>query len=268
MSSFIAKKLDILASPTLKNVMKPPPSNRRPSQKVAKLVRARIEKGGERLWRMDDFRDQPFTAVAQTLSRLARTGQIQRLSKGTYYSARQTAFGQSRPNLTAVRKLASRQKPLFPAGTAAANLLGFTTQTARQGEIATSAGSLPRKLIGSEIIIHTRRPEAWTSLTETEAAILDFLRRGGRTSELTPQETIRRTINLLSKSSSYQRLARVASSEPPRVRAILGALGEEMGADQKTLDRLRRSLNPLSKFDFGIFSGIATARAWQAKRTR
>ena len=55
-------------------------------------------------------------------------------------------------------------------------------------------------------------------------------------------------------------------SEPPRVRAILGALGEMMKRDRKTLERLRRSLNPLSKFDFGIFTSMPNAKAWQAKR--
>lgn len=245
--------------------MKTSSSKRQPSSTVAKQVRARIENGGERLWRMADFRDQSFPAVAQTLSRMARQGQIQRLSKGTYYHARQSTFGTTLPNQTAVRNLASRTKALFPAGTAAANLLGFTTQTARRSEIATPASSLPRKLIGSEAVIHTRRPQAWKNLTYTEAAILDFLRHGGRPSELTPEETVRRMTDLLSKSNTFARLMRVASTEPPRVRAILGALGEKIGADRKSLDRLRQSLNPLSKFDFGIFAVMSNSKSWQGK---
>jgi hypothetical protein len=35
------------------------------SHRVMKLVRQRIEGGGERLWRFEDFRDMPFSAVAQ-----------------------------------------------------------------------------------------------------------------------------------------------------------------------------------------------------------
>ena len=217
------------------------------------------------LWRMEDFSDLPSAAVAQTLSRLARTNDIQRLSKGTYYRSRQSAFGRTRPNPSAIRKLASRKTTLFPAGMAAANLLGFTTQTARFGEASTSATSIPRKLIGPDIVIHTRRPEAWASLTEAEAALLEFLRRGGRASELTPNETIRRTQELLSEQSFFAHLLDVAHSEPPRIRAILGAFGERLGADREKIDLLRRSLNPLSKFDFGIFSALPNAKAWQAK---
>src|SRR5438132_10797710 len=115
------------------------------SPRVTQSVRQRIERGGERLWRLEDFRDLSFAAVAQALSRLTRAGAIERLSKGVYYRTRQTAFGKSRPNPTTIQKLASQRKAVFPSGVAAANLLGFSTQNARNGEIATSAMSLPRK---------------------------------------------------------------------------------------------------------------------------
>ena len=133
------------------------------SSPIMGLVRRRIERTGERLWRLEDFDDLPFSAVAQSLSRLTREGAIERLSKGVYYRARKTTFGKSLPSPTAIQKLASQRKSgLYPAGIAAANLLGFTTQTARRSEISTSALSLPRKLIGSGMtVVHTRRPEAW-----------------------------------------------------------------------------------------------------------
>ncbi len=238
------------------------------SRDTAAVVRRRIKRGGERLWQLDDFRDLPFAAVAQALIRLARTGYIERLSKGVYYRARQTAFGKSRPNPAAIQKLAALRKRLFPSGTVAAALLGFTTQTGARNEIATSASSVPRKLVGQETIIHTRRPEAWSKLSEADGALLDFLRRGGRASELTPVDTIQRTLALLAEDCSYQRLAAVARTEPPRVRAILGALGEQLGRPSRDLDRLRASLNPSSRFDFGMFTDLPNARAWQAKGRR
>ena len=180
------------------------------------FVRQQIERGGERLWKLEDFRDRPFAAVAQALSRLTRQGRLERLSKGVYYRTRDTSFGKSRPNPAAIQRLASRRKSVFPSGIAAANLLGFSTQTAKQNEVATSALSLPRKLVGSDTVIHTRRPEAWASLSESDAALLDFLRRAGRTSELSPEETIRRTIMLFSEKGRFERLLRIAASEPPR----------------------------------------------------
>ncbi len=150
-----------------------------------------------------------FPAVAQTLSRLTRNGTLQRLSKGVYYRPRTTAFGPSRPSPTAIKKLAEGTKTIFPSGTAAANLLGFSTQTPRRSELATSSLSLPRKLIGADTRVHARRPEAWKSLSETEAALLDFLRKGGSTSELSAERTIQKTLALLAKDRHLERLLKV-----------------------------------------------------------
>ena len=239
------------------------------SRQTAKWIRQRIEEGGERLWRFEDFSGLPVPAVAQALSRLARQGKLQRLSKGVYYRARQTALGSSRPNPAAVRGLAAKRKTIiFPSGIAAANLLGFTTQTASRSEIATNASSLPRKLVGSETTIHTRRPEAWVGLSDVEAALLDFLRRGGKTSELSPEETVSRTLTLCRHPSRFERLLKLADSEPPRVRAMIGAIGEELGKKPAALKRLRASLNPLSRFDFGILKALPSASRWQAKENR
>ena len=236
-------------------------------QQVAPWVRQQIKKGEERLWRLDDFPGAPVSAVAQALSRLAREGELERLSKGIYYRPRQTALGKSQPNPAAIRRLAvTRDKSVFPAGISAANLLGFTTQSAARVEVATSGFRLPRKLLGSDTVVHTRRPEAWKDLAETDAALLDFLRRSGRTSELSPEEIVERTLALCREEGRFKRLLNVAASEPPRVRAMLGAIGAQIGEKPASLESLRESLNPISRFDFGMLNGLAHATDWQAKR--
>jgi hypothetical protein len=53
--------------------------------------------------------------------------------------------------------------------------------------------------------------------------------------------------------------------EPPRVRAMLGALGEELSISSRLLDELRGSLNPLSRYDFGRLESLRYAKQWQAK---
>lgn len=267
-SSFFAIKLDILLSYRHSLLMGPTAKRKDQSPRVMRLVRQRIERGGERLWRFDDFRDLPFSAVAKALSRLTRVGTIERLSKGTYYRTRQTTFGKSRPNPATIRQLAARRKTVFPSGLAAANLLGFTTQTGRQSEVATSALSLPRKLVGTDTVVHTRRPEAWASLSEKDAALLDFLRHGAKFSELSQEETIQKILALLSEQQRLDRLLKIADTEPPRVRAMLGALSEHLGRNGRTLHRLRASLNPLSRFDFGMLTALPNAVAWQAKERR
>jgi hypothetical protein len=235
------------------------------AKNTAETVRARIESSGERLWRLADFSDMPSTAVAQTLSRLHRQGEIQRLGKGLYYRPRQTSFGPSRPNAAQLRSLTFRQKAVFPAGTAAANLLGFTTQNPARLELATDSASLPRLFLGKEALVHTRRPASWRTLSETDAALLDFLRNRGETSELPPEETVDKLLQYFREPGRCERLLKVAPSEPPRVRAMLGAISEQIGEPQTVLVKLRESLNPLSRFDFGILAALAYARQWQAK---
>ena len=63
----------------------------------------------------------------------------------------------------------------------------------------------------------------------------------------------------------FKRLLKVAASEPPRVRAMLGAIGEQIRQPETVLNKLQESLNPLSRFDFGILAALTYARRWQAK---
>lgn len=232
---------------------------------AAETVRRQIEASGERVWRLADFEGMPFTAVAQALSRLSRQGVIKRLGKGLYYRSRPTAFGDSKPNRAQIRSLPVRRKGVYPAGIAAANLLGFTTQNPARVEVATDGVSLPRLIVGKETVIHTRRPEAWRQLSETDAALLDFLRRRGEASELSPGKTIAKLIEHFREPGRFWHLLGIAESEPPRVRAMLGAIGQQIGQPEHRLAPLRKDLNPLSRFDFGILSGLAHAREWQAK---
>ena len=235
---------------------------------ISEKVRQRIEAGGERAWRLADFDGLPFGAVAQALSRLSRQGVIQRLGKGLYYRSRQTAFGPSRPNRTQLRSLPLRLKGVFPSGMAAANLLGFTTQNPARVELSTDGLSLPRQLVGKEAVVHTRRPESWRTLSETDAALLDFLRNRGTSSELSQEKTAARLMEYFREAGRFKRLLKVAPSEPPRVRAMLGAIGQQLGMSAGPLTELRKSLNPLTRFDFGRLAALTFAKQWQAKERK
>ncbi len=229
---------------------------------VTGAVRARVEKGGERYWRYVDFDKLPAQAVAQALHRLENEGVVRKVRKGIYYRGRQTAFGPSVPSDSDIAAVALRT-PLQPAGLTAANILGLTTQNPARGEYATTSQNAPG--VVQDAIVHTRRPASRGSLSSTEGALLEFLRERGRSSELSPKKTAHRLLTLLRENQTYERVARAAMHEPPRVRAMLGALGEELGASGPTLARLRRSLNALSRYDFGILNQLRYADRWQAR---
>jgi hypothetical protein len=233
-----------------------------PKLSTAATVRDRVTHGDADYWRHSSFTDLPASAVAMALSRLAREGALQRVGKGVYYRPRQTSLGPSGPAASAIAAQSLRA-PVHPAGLTAANVLGLSTQNPRRAEYATSAAGSPTSL--RDAVVHTGRPAGRAGLSVEDGAILETLRERARYSDLSPQRTINRLRRLLSDEDDFKRLAAAALEEPPRVRAILGALGEESGMPESTLAPLRESLNPLSRFDFGTLGSLHFARRWQAK---
>jgi len=230
---------------------------------VAKRIQGRIKASGEHLWTLADFGDASPTAVVKALSRMVHKGEIQRLGRGLYYRPRKTAFGPSKPSKSIISGMPIRHS-VFPAGLAAANLLGFTTQNSARPEVATEGSSLPRLIVGKEARVHPRRPAAWSKLSKTDAALLDFLRNRGQHSELNRDETVRLLLCLFRKPGQFERLLKVAASEPPRVRAMLGAVGQQLRQPKSRLLPLRDSLNRLTRFDFGKLMALKHANEWQA----
>ena len=237
-----------------------PPTRRQPGN-IARTIRRRIESHPDRLWTSADFAGLPGAAVGATLSRLARAGALQRIRPGLYYRPRLTIVGPSRPSAQSIAAKKLSEAPQ-PAGLTAASTLGLTTQNPGRLELAVTRGSVTSALNAE---VHVRRPASRRGLSAKEAAILEVLRDRGKASDLNATDTIRRVAQLLKEAKTFDRLAKAAKDEPPRVRAMLGALGETIGESDRQLARLRRTLNPTSKFDFALFRALPNARAWQAK---
>lgn len=228
----------------------------------ATRVYERVRAGGERYWSLSDFRDLSASAAAHALSRLAAEGELQRVRKGLYYRSKSTALGPSTPSASAMLAQTTHA-PLHPAGLTAGASLGLSTQNPARPEFATPAAAAPGIL--RDATVYTRRPPSRAELDADDGALLELLRDRARYSDLPPQETVKRLVQMLSDPIRFKRLADAALSEPPRVRAILGALGEQAGAPGSSLDSLRTSLNPISRFDFGMLRALPNASDWQAR---
>ena len=227
---------------------------------AAKRMRLRIRRGGERFWRHSDFADLPPAAVSQALSRLARRGDLERVSKGLYYRPRPTVLGASRPAPDAVA-VRSSAKRLHPAGLTAAHYLGFTTQNPAFPEYASSAPAAPSALRHAHV--RTRRPRNRDHLTDKESAVLELLRDRARTSDLGAEATCARLLDLLDDQRSFERLSKAALDEPPRY-APCSAQPASNCRCPRLLKPLRASLNPLSRYDFGTLNCLPAAGDWQA----
>ena len=227
-------------------------------------IRQRILAGGERFWNHQDLSDYPSATIAKTFTQLIKEGILQRISKGHYYHPRPTRFGYSQP-VRSELPYQLTQTRVYPAGVNAANLLGFTTQNAIDGTFATTASSLPTAWLGQRAKLYTRRPNTWENLSATEAALLDFLRSRGEWSDLSPVETNQQLLTHFRVPGRFERLVAIAHAEPPRVRAMLGAIGQELKYSKDFLQQLRMDLNPYSRFEFGKLSSLWYAQEWQAK---
>lgn len=229
---------------------------------VATRVYERVRKGGERYWLLSDFGDLSATAVAHALSRLTSAGELQRVRKGVYYRSKETVLGPTVPSVNAVASRTAKA-PLHPSGLTAGTALGLSTQNPMRPEFATASATVPSAV--ADALVHTGRPRSRLDLDAAQAALLEVLRDRARYSDLSPEGTVDRLVKMLSDHKRFERLAKAALDEPPRVRAMLGALGERAGARSKPLEWLRASLNPLTKFDFGVLRVLPNAKDWQAR---
>jgi hypothetical protein len=79
----------------------------------------------------------------------------------------------------------------------------LSTQNAVRGEFATTAASVPRKILGTHARIHISRPADWNSLSPTNAALLDLLRSRGKFSELSNAQTQQRLLDYLRQGDCF-----------------------------------------------------------------
>ena len=64
------------------------------------------------------------------------------------------------------------------------------------------------------------------------------------------------------------RAGAVAAIDVGLARAILGAIAQQLGKPPDVLTKLRKTLNSLSRFDFGALTSLSFARKWQAKEKK
>jgi len=233
---------------------------------VASAIRSKVEKApADRLWTFRDFRAFPGSAVAMTLSRLARKGVVRRLRKGVYYRPKKTRFGELKPDAVRVVStvLDSKDVAWMPSGLAAWNALGLTTQISA---VPTLAVVRRVSVEAPETAVRLRVVPTLRACSAEERAALDALRDLRRIPGTTPEATIRRLADLCRAGRLvFARMTRAAHHEPPRVRALLGLIGTLLREDSGALARLKDSLNPVTTFQLGLAGHFPQAANWNIR---
>lgn len=144
-----------------------------PTSSVAASVRAALAQRPSRCFVHASELPGPLGAVEAELARLARRGHLRRVRKGLYWQGPRTALGIAAPDPETVA-LEVAGRGAGPAGIAAAQWLGLTTQVAGQPTIAVP-GRVPTAVPGVRFCARSSRRRE-LDLDPTEVAVVEVLR--------------------------------------------------------------------------------------------
>jgi len=231
---------------------------------VAKKVANRIlcSKIPNKVWSYSDFKDLPAIAVAKTLSNLSKKNIIQRVEKGLYYLPKKTVLGIVPPknNILAISRANKKSKFSCISGLSGYNKIGLTTQVPN---IITIACDYPVRNKGNVKYILRNKPY---SGTEFERIVLDAIRDIDNIPDTTAIDTINKIMNFIKLDKvNINDLGYSAIKEPPKVRAIVGALGQELWMDNKLLTRLKNKINPNTVVYSDVINSLKFAEQWKIK---
>ena len=201
---------------------------------VAPEVRKRVLASRDHFWRPENFDGSP-DAVAQALSRMARTGEVRRVRRGLYWRGAPTRLGMAPPPPDRLASAVVGGTGSGPAGWSAALALGLSNQVARR-----EAGSVPGRSPRSPCAVHYVSRAASTKrrderLRPAEVALLEVLRDWDGLVEVPAADAVAR-IERLADSGTVRldRVARASDTEPPRVRERLRRLLAALGRPDMT----------------------------------
>ncbi len=239
---------------------------------VTKKIEQQVEKflpGTTFTYKDLPIRKGEYTAASKALERLRKKGKIKRFSKGVFYKPKQTVFGEILPDEEKVITpylFKNGKRIAYITGLLLYNKMGLTTQIPKEISIA----SREKRIYVSKGNIKATPVKSYVEVTDENYKYLQFLdalKDWKNIPDLDKKSSIILLTNLLKKFNKKEtnRLINFALAYPPRVRAFLGALLENLNK-KRNLDVLEESLNPLSEYKLGISKDILpTVEKWNIK---
>ena len=206
-------------------------------------------------------------AASKALSRLVDKGVIKRARKGYYYKPKVSVFGEQKPREDALLSLYlfdKNKQVAYITGTRLYNRLGLTTQVPNSIRIASLDKQVKGK-VGNTIVKPAKSYVKVTADNIKYLEILDVIKDLNSIPDLKKNDGIIFLKNILRGFDTIQikKLVTYGAAYPPKVRALLGALLEEIKINFSTYDVLKRSMNPSSSFEYGINSQLLpTVNSW------
>ena len=205
-------------------------------------------------------------AVIKALNRMVASGKIAKLSKGKYYKPENTPFGNLQPNQAQIVKdlLEENGKITgYLTGYGIYNQLGLTTQVSNTIQIGKNQVR-PNFKRERYTISFVKQKNNITKENIPLLQLLDAVRYIKKIPDTSIESSCKRFLAILKKldEKEIKTLVRLALKYPPAVRALLGALLEQL-QQVKAIELLFKSLNPITKYKMkGAVKAISTTEKW------
>jgi hypothetical protein len=198
-------------------------------------------------------------ALAKTLSRLVKKGEIVRIEKGKYYRPRKTSFGNLRPDISQIVKLLTRKDEKvigYPTGIAIYNQLGLTTQMSNVLVIATVKPQLEKEISGYRVKFVKRDFE----IEEKDIPLLqllDAIKDINNIPDTNPDDALKIIVSKIKELpiSKLQRLTKLALNYNAATRAMVGAILQQY-IKRISVSSLYKSLNSLTRYKMRLSLSI------------
>lgn len=218
------------------------------------------------LWSYKDFSKLPMISVAKTLSRLSKDGLLVRVHKGVYYRPKTTILGQTSPDTYQVltKILGKKSKPLIiAAGNSAFYNARLTTQVpAKLSIVLSDKPSRKINIAGTTLKVVKGNIAHLNGIATDDAALILSLRNIKKIPDVSLKDALAKIKNQLKDPKRVNTIIHLAKSESPRVRALIGAIVQSNGFNDDKLQQLKKTLNPLSKYNLGVKQFLPTAQDW------
>lgn len=207
-----------------------------------------------------------YQNAAKVLERMQKNGAIKKISKGVFYKPEQTVFGELQPDYSEQMRpylFENGKRIAYETGASLYNRLGLTTQMAFRIKIASqnkrisiNRGALKADAVKSYAVVNDDNYEL--------LGLLDVLKDIKRIPDCTVKNAV---VMVSSKIKNLEgpiikKIIQYALLYPPRVRALLGAILENINTNVDT-KKLKESINPLTTFQLGLKEkDLPTIKNW------
>jgi len=215
-----------------------------------------------------DFDTENKNTVVKALNRMVKSNELMKLSKGKFYKPRRTQFGILKPSAYQIAKdfIERNGKQIgYITGYSAYNALGLTSQISSYIQIGVNKyrRAVKREKYTISFIV---QPNTITRKNIKILRILDAIRFIREIPGTSPDETCMRLKEIIRDLDEEQRnlLVKCAIKYTNYVRALCGAILEDIDAPESLTEPLRKSLNGVTEYKLPISEAVLpTKQNWK-----